>query len=152
MPPLAYVGSSRQVGPAATLSLLVLPIATIWCPPQALFPGLWNLPVPPAPGDELFLCWHEVPAGPAVILARGTLVAAPNGTIMFTNATRPGARPAAQQLGYTGPTNMSFVHVEDCAVPTNGIQMPQTFATSGWSSLAPADLAWLNAQAWSLLP
>lgn len=109
----AYCGSPGQVGVEATAALL-RDHSAIWCPPPRLRP--WSVSSMPAKGDFLWLCWRAA-EGEVLVLGGGRLVS--SGTPAFgADVLRcsPTLRDAALGLGYSGPTNMSFLVLEPASV------------------------------------
>lgn len=68
-------------------------------------------------GDRLWLVWRENGETTPLLLGGGRLVATDDARILWTNATLPGVRNAAQQLGYGGPTNATFLHFTSVVSP-----------------------------------
>lgn len=117
MADLLYCGTDEQVSAAHTQSLLQGAHQAIWFPPSARRAVA-------VVGDRLWLLWRGQLAAP-VLLGGGRIVTAPNGSVSWTNATLPGVRAAAVGLGYGGPTNMAFLHLDGTVFPS------QVIAVSG---------------------
>ena len=112
-----YCGSDSAVDAARTQSLLRTRRA-IWCSP----PGLCPWPGTPQSGERLWLVWRESASARAVLLlGGGRIVQAPRalfGTnLLWTDPDSPGLRAAAMQLGYVGPTSMSFLRLSITTFP-----------------------------------
>jgi len=74
----------------------------------------------------LGLVWRENSEALNVfLLGRGKILAAPQQhygtTILWTDPDQPGLREAAEQLGYGGPTNMTFLRLENICLPIGGV-------------------------------
>jgi hypothetical protein len=118
-----YCGSASQVPAAGTQSLLRA-YEAIWCSPPRLRP--W--PGTPKPGERLWLLWRQSPSDPVLLLGGGRIVQAPRNifhtNLLWTNADVPGVADQATRLGYTGPTNMSFLRLKPVVFPVGGYPQP----------------------------
>jgi hypothetical protein len=115
-----YCATAGQVNAENTQSLLRSHRA-IWCPPPGMFP--W--PGTPQPGERLWLVWRQLSdAEPTALLGGGRVLAAPRqlfGTsLLWTNPDVPGLYDAAVDLGYAGPTSMSFLRLDGTVFPAEG--------------------------------
>jgi hypothetical protein len=112
---IIYISTDQQVPYDRTADLLV-EYQAIWCPPPALHP--WH--GAPASGSEPIVLVHR---GTNNYTLLGTGITRPNPRFIFnthllwTEADMPGVRTRAQELGYTGPANMSFL-VLDAVQPS----------------------------------
>ena len=138
---LVYVGTFAQVDEANTAALLGSAHAAIWCPPHRLIP--WH--GTPRAGSRVWLTWRaNGPGDPLTLLGGGRL----RSVLMFNNATLPGVRPFATNLGYPAqPTNMTFLQLVTPTVlapgtflPVPGVDPPH----NGLNDLAPGDAAILS--------
>jgi len=112
-----YCGSDSAVGAIETQNLLSTHEA-IWCSP----PGLRPWPGVPQPGERLWLVWRESENSQTILLLGGGILAqSPRnvfGTnLLWTEVDSPGIRTAAVQLGYEGPTSMSFLRLSEVVLP-----------------------------------
>ncbi len=115
-----YCGSNSGVSAAATQSLLRTHRA-IWCSPPRLRP--W--PGTPRPGERLWLVWRERSRDETILLlGGGRIEQAPRAlfgsNLLWTDQDNRGVRAAAKQLGYEGPTSMSFLRLSK-VVLTSGL-------------------------------
>ena len=99
-----YCGTDPPVGASDTQQLLLGPFNAIWYPPP-------RLSIEPSAGDRLWLVWQSSPDAVPLLLGGGQIRVTDDGRALWTNATLPGVRPAAEALGYGGPTNMAFLHL-----------------------------------------
>jgi len=110
MPDWVHCATNQQVDATNTASLLTTHQA-IWCTPPNLHPGG---PGVPAADDRVWLVWRNG-HGP-VLLGGGRVLPAPRhlyGTdSLWTNPDMDGIRAAAEALGYTGGSAMSFIRLD----------------------------------------
>lgn len=118
-----YCGTDPPVAAPGTQQLLQTRQA-IWSPPPQYRPP-W--PGMPRPGERLWLVWR--PGGaetPIRLLGGGRIERAPRDlfhtSILWTNPDDPGLRDAARELGYGGPSNMSFLRLVKTVLPHGGGQ------------------------------
>ncbi len=145
MPDYIYCGTDAQVSMDNTRALLKAAEA-IWCPPPLLRP--WHVRTEPAGGERVWLCWSPTPEGPLSLLAGGRLL--PNPRALTSSPviwTDPGARATAIELGYTGPTNMTFLKLVKVRFLDRERDLDLVLP-SGLSELAPRQASLLS----SLLP
>lgn len=112
-PPMAdliYCGTDPPVGVDGTQQLLLGPYHAIWCPPI-------RLPFKPSEGDKLWLAWRSSPKAVPLLLGGGRVTVTDEGQVLWTNRTLQGVRAAAVALGYSGPTNMAFLHLAEVVDP-----------------------------------
>jgi hypothetical protein len=112
---LVYCGTV-PIGPDNTRKLLASTFSAIWCPPSARR-------VPVSEGDGVWLVWKSEREGIPMLLGGGRIMASEPGQSLWTNRTAPGVREAAQQLGYGGPTNMSFLRISEPVLPVASIDV-----------------------------
>jgi len=110
MTDLIYCGTEPQVGVAGTQQLLLGPFNAIWFPPAGPAPE-------PAKGDLIWLVWRSSSTSVPLLLGGGRVATTDDGRIRWTNATLPGVRPAAEALGYGGPSNMAFLRLTGVVSP-----------------------------------
>jgi len=112
-----YCATAGQVNEVHTQSLLQSHHA-IWCKP----PGLASWPGNPQSGDRVWLVWRAQSAtDPTFLLGGGRIQGNSrrvfNTRLLWTNRDLPGVRAAAQLLGYSGPTSMSFLWLQPTVLP-----------------------------------
>ena len=105
-----YCGTEPPVDAGGTQQLLVGPFNAIWCPP-------WGLRAVPSGGDRVWLVWRANPKAVPLLLGGGRVLITGDGSVLWTNVSLPGVRPAAKQLHYGGPPNMAFLHLSDVVIP-----------------------------------
>src|SRR5207249_470187 len=105
-----YCGTEPPVGAAETRSLLLGSFHAIWCPPAHITADVTK-------GDRVWLVWRSSPTAVPVLLGGGRVAVTHEGRALWTNATLLGVRPAAEALGYRGPTNMAFLHLTGIVTP-----------------------------------
>ncbi len=106
-----YCGTEPPVDAGGTQQLLVGPFKAIWYPPHS------RLRAEPSGGDRIWLVWRAYPMAVPLLLGGGRVLITGDGSALWTNKSLPGVRPAAEQLGYPGPTNMDFLHLSDVVIP-----------------------------------
>lgn len=164
MPDFMYVATSAGVDANNTWRLL-RDWNAIWCPPSTYEP--WRVRQHPTPNDRVWLVWISAVGSleRPFLLGGGRLLAAPQprfgSDILWTNAFAPGIRAAAEQFGYRGPTNMSFVRLDQSSpeAKSTEITWPEhheiqihnlTPRNSGLHDLTPEE-AQLLSQTWPIL-
>jgi hypothetical protein len=105
-----YCGTEPPVGVDGTQDLLVSSFNAIWCPRR-------RVAVEPKPEERLWLVWRNNDGAIPLLLGGGRLLAPDYSGIFWTNASLPGVRPAAEGLGYRGPTNMMFLRLTGVVIP-----------------------------------
>lgn len=110
-----YVGTSGGVDAEHTAQLL-RDFNAIWCPPTNVI--RWNVQDQPKAKDRIWLIWaNQVPTfDPPLLLGAGHLMQATRARfgseMLWSNGDAPGIRPAAERLGYRGPTSMVFLRLD----------------------------------------
>lgn len=112
MSDFVYCGTYPPVDANGTQQLL-REFGAIW------FPRSWGQM--PSSGDRLWLVWHSSIDAITVLIGGGKIAITESGNIRWTNGTLPGVTPYARDLGYAGPTNMSFLRL-------NGVVFPPSHA------------------------
>ena len=110
MADLIYCGTDPPVGADGTQHLLLGRYNAIWCPPI-------RLPFEPSEGDKLWLVWRSSPEAVPLLLGGGRVTVTDEGRALWTNRTLNGVRAEAEALGYSGPTNMAFLHLAGVVRP-----------------------------------
>lgn len=115
MSDFAYIATSAGVDAKRTWRLL-RDWNAIWCSPHSYEP--WRVRQHPTPNDRVWLVRISAVGSleKPLLLGGGRLLAALQprfgSDILWTNAFAAGIRPAAEQLGYGGPANMSFLRLD----------------------------------------
>lgn len=143
-----YVGTSGGVDVKNTAQLL-RDYNAIWCPPTNVI--RWNVQDQPKENDRIWLIWaNQLPTfDPPFLLGGGNLMKASRvrfgSEMLWSNADAPGIRPAAERLGYRGPTSMSFLRVDrlgersDVCLPGPVYPQVHNFRVPPYSGLTQLD-------------
>ena len=131
MADLLYCGTN-PVGPEDTKAMLAGEFRAIWAPPM-------HRHTPVEAGDRIWLLWRA--ADTPLLLGGGVVTATPEGKVDWTNRTAPGIRPAAQDLGYPGPTNMAFLKLANVRLPEAGVAVSALGSIAIGLSAASAEQA-----------
>lgn len=130
MATLIYCGTS-PIGPTETQSLLVGRFHAIWAPPMYRYAAA-------CPGDEVWLLWRNRSADAPVLLGKGQVRTTAEGKANWTNRTAPGIVGAAHSCGYSGPTNMAFLRLDNVDIPDDAIPVDGLGSIpSGLSTASP---------------
>ena len=108
-----YCATDPPVGATGTQELLRAPWHAIWYPPP-------RGGVQPSARDHVWLVWRSGNAVPN-LLGGGRILITDAGSVLWTNRTLRGVRQAAIDLGYGGPSNMAFLHVENVVTPQDHV-------------------------------
>ena len=132
-----YCGINPPVDADGTQELLLGPCKAIWYPPQ-------RSSVEPSAGDRLWLVWRSSPDAVPLLLGGGRIRVTNSGQVRWTEATLPDVRSAARALGYGGPSNMAFLHLEDVADPQGQPPVNIGQISPGLNVATPAQAQLLN--------